>query len=190
MSEVGGGAVPEGDAVPGGDGAPRTGAAVEGRAGGGGSAPALGEGVPEALRADAAQAMAHAHAPYSGFRVGAALEVEEGGIFRGCNVENASYGLTLCAERNAVAAAVAAGFRHFRRIVIVTGAPTPTPPCGACRQVLAEFAPSLEVISVAGGGRGKVGRWSLAALLPEQFHLRPGSGHGDDAKGASTPREG
>jgi cytidine deaminase len=108
-----------------------------------------------------------AWAPYSGFLVGAVLETSDGRRFAGCNVENASYPAGLCAERGALAAAVAAGAREFARVVIVTDAERPTPPCGMCRQALVEFAPSLEVISVALNDRSA--SWSLADLLPSPF---------------------
>jgi cytidine deaminase len=112
-------------------------------------------------------AWANAYAPYSRFAVGAAVEDELGQIFTGCNVENASYGLTLCAERNALAQAVAAGRRHLRRLVIVTDTPVPTPPCGACRQWLWELAPTAEVILV--NRQGLCRRWTVAELLPHAF---------------------
>lgn len=115
----------------------------------------------------ARRARAHAHAPYSQFAVGAALEAVDGAVFVGCNVENASFGLTLCAERIAVGAAVAAGHREFRRIVVVTDAKAS--PCGACRQVLAEFG-DLEVVMADPEGR-VVGRHRLDVLLPDQFRL-------------------
>jgi cytidine deaminase len=108
-----------------------------------------------------------AWAPYSKFLVGAVLETSDGRRFAGCNVENASYPAGLCAERGALAAAVAAGAREFVRVVIVTDAEVPTPPCGMCRQALVEFAPALEVVSVALNDRSA--SWSLADLLPSPF---------------------
>lgn len=116
--------------------------------------------------AAARAAQAAAYAPYSRYRVGAALEATDGRIFTGCNVENASYGLTICAERGAVMAAVAAGARTFRRVVIVTDSDPPASPCGACRQFLAEFGPDLAVEAVGPGGRR---HWRIAELLPASF---------------------
>lgn len=120
-----------------------------------------------ALVEQARRVQAQAWAPYSQFRVGAALEAADGTVFSGCNVENASYPAGICAERGALAAAVASGAREFRRVVIVTDADAPAPPCGICRQALVEFAPSLEVVSVT--THGAAARWSLADLLPFPF---------------------
>jgi cytidine deaminase len=114
----------------------------------------------------ARSAQARAYAPYSKFRVGAALESVDGDVFLGCNVENASYGLTICAERAAVCAAVSAGVTRFRRAVVVSDVDPPAAPCGACRQVLAEFGLDLPIDGV--GSKGVV-RWRLSDLLPVAF---------------------
>jgi len=114
----------------------------------------------------AAGARQQAYAPYSKYAVGAALLADNGEIFTGCNVENASYGLTICAERNAVFAAVAAGQVKFEKIALsLAGAGTP---CGACRQVLNEFAPELVILSGDESGR-LLGRYVLSELLPCAF---------------------
>lgn len=126
-----------------------------------------GDRVMTMLRERALGAMARAYAPYSGFRVGAALLAADGSITEGCNVENASFPAGICAERGAVAAAVARGNRDFDSIMIATEAEEPTPPCGICRQVLEEFSPRLLVVSVTTGGREA--RWSLEELLPRAF---------------------
>jgi cytidine deaminase len=124
----------------------------------------------EGLLDEARRVMSRAYAPYSGFRVGAALLMEDGTMSTGCNVENASYGLTVCAERVAVFGAVVGGRRSFEALALVTEASEPVPPCGACLQVLAEFAPGLTVISEAGGVRKT---WTLGELLPERFGASP-----------------
>jgi cytidine deaminase len=110
------------------------------------------------------EARERAYCVYSGFAVGAALRGEDGQIFAGCNVENLSFGLTMCAERVAVGHAVAAGVRVWKEIVVVADTMEPISPCGACRQVLAEFAPDLAGSSWTKSGR--VWRWKLGELLP------------------------
>lgn len=121
----------------------------------------------EELTARARAARDHAYAPYSKFRVGAALLCADGTIVDGCNVENASYPAGTCAERVALGAAVAAGHRKFLSVVIATDAPTATPPCGICRQALAEFGLALEVIAVTPDDA--MTRWTLERLLPHPF---------------------
>ena len=117
----------------------------------------------------AKEAMQNAYAPYSHFSVGAALECADGQVITGCNVENGSLGLTICAERAAVAAAVSRGYRHFTRIAVWADSRDYAMPCGACRQVLSEFAPSLEVLCARGDGRYV--SYRLRDLLPEAFRL-------------------
>ena len=111
----------------------------------------------------------HAHAPYSRYLVGAALLTRSGEVFAGCNVENASYGLCLCAERSAIAQMVAAGAREPIAIAIATNGPAPGSPCGMCRQVLAEFAGDLEVRLLVEGKPDRTRQTTLGALLPDAF---------------------
>jgi cytidine deaminase len=122
------------------------------------------------LIAAARTARDFAHAGYSHFKVGAALETAAGAVISGCNIENATYGLTICAERVAMFKALSEGHRQFRRIAIVADTDDPTPPCGACRQVLWEFAGDLEVI-LANLTR-ESGRHQLRDLLPMPFDNR------------------
>ena len=124
----------------------------------------------EALLAAARAARERAAAGYSGFEVGAAIETADGEIVTGCNVENASYGLTMCAERVALFKALSDGHRAFRRVAIVTGAGEPTAPCGACRQLLWEFAGDVEIVAATLNGR--VARWRMGALFPSPFDAR------------------
>jgi len=126
--------------------------------------------LPAGLARAAAAARRRAYAPYSRFRVGAAVRAE-GRIYSGCNVENASYGLTVCAERSAVSRAVFAGARRLEALAVASGTSPPTPPCGMCLQTLAEFAgPTLPVFLL--GARGSQERTTLGALLPHAFGKR------------------
>src|SRR6478736_5932545 len=115
------------------------------------------------LVALAVEARAKAFAPYSHFPVGAAVETEDGTLIPGCNIESASYGLTICAERVAVFSGVARGYRCFKRVAVVTDTPVPTPPCGACRQILWEFAPDAEVLLA--NLSGAVVRYTVRELI-------------------------
>lgn len=131
------------------------------------------QGATNELRDAAFAAMENAYAPYSRFRVGAAVRTSTGVIVSGCNVENAVYGEALCAERVAVAAAVAQGMKGLEEIAIASEADEPAPPCGSCRQTMSEFAPDLLVTSYSKNGRQAI--WRLSDLLPEAFalnHLR------------------
>jgi cytidine deaminase len=122
------------------------------------------------LVAAARRARELAVAPFSGFKVGAALETEDGTVVTGCNVENATYGLTICAERVAMFKALSEGHRRFIRIAIVADTASPTPPCGACRQILWEFGGNLEIILA--NLEAETGLHPLAALLPLPFDQR------------------
>ncbi len=124
----------------------------------------------DTLLDEARKARWFAHAPFSHFQVGAALEAADGQIISGCNIENASFGLTMCAERVAVFKAVSNGERHFRRIAIVADTEAPTPPCGACRQILWEFCGDIEI--VLGNLTAETSRYRLKDLLPLPFDGR------------------
>jgi cytidine deaminase len=122
---------------------------------------------PEELLALAKQAMLGAYAPYSGFYVGAALLTASGKVYTGCNIENASYTPTICAERTAISKAVSEGYLKFKRIAIAGRSEDFCVPCGVCRQVMMEFAPDLEIICLNGKGEAK--HFTLRELLPYGF---------------------
>src|SRR4051812_9258207 len=126
------------------------------------------------LREAAMRALENAYAPYSNFRVGAALQTRDGTVITGCNMENSAYGLAICAETLAVASAVSQGLTEFDEIAIATDDSEPTPPCGACRQVLNEFAPSIKISSYTRDG--KEASWTLDELLPHAFVLHQSRG--------------
>jgi cytidine deaminase len=121
----------------------------------------------DALIAAARTAREHAHAPYSNFRVGAAVRAKSGRVFTGCNVENSTYGLTLCAERVAIFKAISEGERGFDAVAVVTDTDALTPPCGACRQIIWEFCGDAAVILV--NLKGKVEVLQMSALFPRPF---------------------
>ena len=125
--------------------------------------------APDALIAAALAARENAFAPYSKFRVGAAIEDSEGRIHTGCNVENATYGLTVCAERVAVFKAISEGVRKFRRVAIAADTDALTPPCGACRQILWEFCGDIEIVLV--NLRGQTETYRLKDLFPKPFDV-------------------
>ena len=142
---------------------------------------------PAALLAAAVRAWHNAYAPYSGFRVGAALLAADGHVYAGANVENASYGLTRCAEQSAVQAMASAGARSIEALVVVSDSDPPAGPCGACRQVLVEFARQAPVWLVSLDGR-IVRRTSLSELLPDAFSLRPAAADETTATPGDDPR--
>ncbi len=125
----------------------------------------------DVLIAAATDARERAIAPYSGFRVGAALETAGGRVITGCNIENASFGLTVCAERVALLTALAAGERSFRSVAVVSHAAEPATPCGPCRQLLWEYCGDIEVVTASTAGA--VTRYRLAELLPHPFTFIP-----------------
>lgn len=125
--------------------------------------------MPDALVEAALAARENAFAPFSKFRVGAAIEDADGRIHTGCNVENATYGLTVCAERVAIFKAISEGVRDFRRIAVAADTDTLTPPCGACRQILWEFCGDVELILA--NPRGKTESYRLKDLFPKPFDV-------------------
>ena len=130
----------------------------------------MGGSDAKALIAAARRARRHARAAYSGFKVGAAIETADGTIIAGCNIENATYGLTICAERVAMFKALSEGHRTFTRVAVVADTLAPTPPCGACRQILWEFGGDLEVILA--NLRREIRRHAMSELLPLPFDAR------------------
>ena len=130
----------------------------------------IGDPKLDDLIAAARRAREHACADFSHFKVGAALEASDGTIISGCNIENATYGLTVCAERVALFKALSEGHRTFRRIVVVAPPDAATPPCGPCRQLLWEFAGDIEVILA--NLKGETGRHRIGELLPQPFDAR------------------
>ena len=131
-------------------------------------------GERTSLREAAMRALDNAYAPYSNFRVGAALLARGGEVITGCNIENSAFGQAICAETLAVAYAVSQGLTDFDEIAIATDDSEPTPPCGACRQVLNEFAPNIKISSYT--REGKEATWTLDELLPHAFVLNPSRG--------------
>jgi cytidine deaminase len=124
-----------------------------------------------ALIACARSALKAAYAPYSGMKVGAALLFDDGSVYSGANVENSSYGLTMCAERSALFAAVSAGKRKIRALAITSDRRTPLPPCGACRQVLWEFSDPNTIVLLDAGESKEPIKYTLGALLPDPFSM-------------------
>jgi cytidine deaminase len=123
--------------------------------------------MPDLLIEAALAVRKYAHAPFSHFKVGAAIAAGDGRIFTGCNIENVTYGLTICAERVAVFKAVSDGVRDLRRIAVATDCDTPAPPCGACRQILWEFCGDAEIVLV--NLQGKTESLRLSELFPRPF---------------------
>jgi cytidine deaminase len=128
-----------------------------------------GDPLLQVLARGAVEARERAYAPYSNFRVGAALLTADGRVFQGCNVENASYGLTICAERTAVVSAVAAGVKEFAAIAVAADQARTLSPCGACRQFLVEFNPDMTVVLV--GADGELTVTTAGELLPMRFEF-------------------
>ena len=126
--------------------------------------------TPEKLIEAAAKARENAHAPYSNFKVGAAAATKNGKIFTGCNIENASYGLTVCAERVAIFKAISEGETEFESIVVVADTPELTPPCGACRQIIWEFCGDVPVVFA--NLKGDVETVPMKELLPRAFDMK------------------
>lgn len=130
-------------------------------------APDLDRAREDRLVEQAARSRGNAVSGRSGFAVGAAIEDADGRLWGGCNVENSTYGLTVCAERVAIWKALSEGVRSFAAVAVVTGADEPTPPCGACRQILWEFAGDVPIVSATENGKRK--RYRLSEIFPEPF---------------------